>query len=213
MADDAQVPKKEFNALEFLDNNIKIADRFVLVAQDYLDLVNRSPRPDIIESGDFFLTLDGSLVQVIEAIYPTPSACPACGGQHTPGQGILIMPTEQGLSVRQATTSQDGDGDEDENEPAPATATAEDKGSPSGYVCSIVKGGHGLKHLYGEKPGEKYGVDTQGLALIPNNDPKGVGVLCTFQICLVGLSLKTRMRASFVAAQADATAHPEKVNA
>lgn len=199
---DPQPTPKDANALDFLGKTLKLAERFAIDAAGYTDLINNTPRPDKIEIGDFFLTLDGSLVQVIREIRPTPEACPNCGQQHPPANGLLIVTTPDGLQAMPANASTD---DEDDDQ---KTCQADQKDTLNGYVCSIVKGGHGLKHLWGEKPGEKYGVDPTGLAIIPNGDPHGIGVLLTFQIRLVGLSLKKRMRGVFTAEETTAATAP-----
>jgi len=217
MAEDqppAEAPKvrKDLNASEYLAKSLKVAEDFVVNANGYIDLVNSTPRPDKIAVGDFFLTLDGSLVQVIREIRPNPTQCPSCGGQQAPGgiMGLFIGMTQQGMFARPASEEEAGAGDEAGDDEQACEHKPDDKDNPlKGYVCSIIKGGHGYKDLYGEKPGEKYGVDPTGLAIIPNADPEDRGVIVSYQIRLVGLTLKKRMRATFVSAEAATTEHPE----
>lgn len=67
-----------------------------------------------------------------------------------------------------------------------------------GFVCIVIKGGHGFKHVNGAVPGEKYGVDMQGLALVINCDVADIGDVEAYRLRSIGLSLKHRLKETFV---------------
>lgn len=170
------------------------ADRartFAADAAAYLDVIRETPRPASVARGDFFLTLDGSVVTVVGDYH---AGDPVGGGDHTIAAAIKAMSLRAGVG------------------PAPAV----------GFVCCVVRGGHGHAGLYGSGPGEQYVVARNGLTVMslavprpaggdpdaeddeadggggPAKNPvESLGVLATSSLRCVGLSLKEKVDALF----------------
>jgi hypothetical protein len=190
---------EKINALECLRTVRRAADAMRDSADAYLQAIESAPRP-AVEVGGFYLTFDRSFVFVLKP--HTRCQCPACSGRQSAAmifgsalQGIL----PPGVVLPNAATSPSPEGGE-----APAheeEATAE---GPPSYEVLVLRGGHGIKGVNGEEPGDRYLIDREGLVLLGNPDRgDGKDFVSNAQLGMAGLSLSRRLNVRF-----DPAEHP-----
>jgi hypothetical protein len=188
-------PKSEISALDSLRAQRRAAEGFRDAADAYLQAVEATPRP-AVEVGAFYVTFDRSLVYVARAV--TQCKCPRCTGgpQHVMLLGGLALPIEL------PTFAPAADSD------APAAEHNPDE-APRKFVCSILRGGHGIKEIRGEEPGDNFVIDAEGFTVMGANPNPINEVVSSGQLGLAGLSLCRRVNLKVV--EEERPAQPEPV--
>ena len=124
-----------------------------------------------IEIGGFYSTYNGSTVYI--ARRDQKCTCPTC---QTRLVGLQFLLSLTGADVPEATHAQEYA-----------------KGPPV-YVAVVIKGGHGLKDVVGEEPGDGYKVDQEGLIVgLPDVEDHDCD-LRAVHLAMVGLCLKKRLK-------------------
>lgn len=162
--------------LELLTSYKTEAQRISEDAGHLLDVMNENDAP-AVRTGTFYTTFDGSTVYV--AGTREKCDCDACTGNGVPGTAmgsILGMFGGMALVAREAN-------------PEPQ-AVVEDH--PTSFNVVVIHGGHGVKELPGEKPGESYAVDRNGRYVVP---PKALNdkTIMKGVLSLAGLSLRRQI--------------------
>jgi hypothetical protein len=176
--------KKETAAPEILREQRRLAAGYRDSADAYLQAMESQPRP-AVEVGGFYVTFDRSLVCVVRPY--TRCTCPSCSGRTRAAVmlGEIVLP----FAVPAPAPTE-----------ADAAPEAHDDGeSPTKFVVSILRGGHGIKELLGEKPGEIYVVDAAGFTL-QGIEPNGPGreTVSPAHLGMAGLSLCRRVHVKVV---------------
>lgn len=158
-------------ALDMMRSMALAAPKIAEAAAGYLELMESEPRPRIVVGG-FYHTFDGSFVYVAKR--HTACKCAACTGrQSTMNFGPFSI-------VAQMMGAQ---GDDHEDAGA----------GPERYVILLLRGGHGIKDLPGEEPGERFTVDAAGWTNFGELDATTAGMASRQWLGVCGLSLRRKV--------------------
>lgn len=193
---------KDVPVLELLKKYKWLGQRVSELAGDYIEQLHATQITGI-EIGQFFQTIDGSVVCVVAR--HTQCQCAMCTGRAVTTSfgsftmllgGLLGKPP----GAEDAEDTEDGtNAAEDASDHADADA---DK--PKRWVVSVIRGGHGVKSLTGEKPGERYLVDDAGRTVLDAVAGDGQDMLARQNLSMAGLALKTRLTVTMKPEKAEA---------
>lgn len=174
----------DINAIDNLRSVRAIAEKLRESAEEYLSQIESSARPDV-EPGNFYLTYDGSLAFVLRRY--TKCQCAQCTGKMTFAGllGFVLVQTAES-NVEDAVPAHEASADE----------------TPVTFIATLLKGGHSIKEIAGEKPGDQYIVDASGLAIIGCGNNSGRQVISRVDLGIAGLSFRKRLLAKFEEATA-----------
>lgn len=169
----------EYNDIrEAIPELLGMGQTLIEALQSYQEQVSEHPpaRPEV---GCLYKTYNGSTVCVTDAVYNStrPVMLVPIGGSGGPVFDAIQKQVEQML-----------------NAPKPQPEASPDE-EPSAFVVVVLKGGHGLDDVNGEKPGCAYYVNitgsVKGLRRQNPQNPRHNG-LVMLQLGLIGMSLKEK---------------------
>jgi hypothetical protein len=170
------MPDDAMTAVQMMRHVSAAAARMAESAGRYIDVMEAEPRPEV-KPGEFYVTFDYSLAYI--ARRNSRCRCPACTGKVANLMGLQItLPPEFAQAMEQRQQE----------------AAEHEEAKEKLYVAIILRGGHGVKDLQGEQPGDRYLVNGEGWTVFSKPDDETKGVTSTSQLAMSGLSLRRRIQ-------------------